>query len=282
MLHKISLILILGIMASCSSIMSSATNSMATNLSFAIINQNDPATVRDGAPAYLLLIDSLIEGNPQDASRLLTGAKLNSTYAGVFVQDKERAKLMAAKALAYAKRALCVHNEALCLAYDKPYEEFQPVLEQSTIDDIPYLHGLGSSWSTWVTTSNSNWSSIANLPKIKSMMQRIVALQEDYDHGSAHLYLGVMDSQLPPNLGGKPEQARYHFEQAIKLSDGKSLMVKVLFAQHYARLMYKRELHDQLLKEVLASEADVPGFTLMNVLAKKQARVLLDSADDYF
>jgi len=282
MLHKLIFILLLGVTAGCSSIMNSATNTMASNLSSAILNQNDPTTVRDGAPAYLLLIDSLIEGSPEDASKLLTGSKLNSAYASVFVQDQERAKLMASKALAYARRALCVHNEALCQAYDKPYEAFLSVLEKTTIDDIPYLHTLGAAWATWVKISNSNWSSIANLPKIKSIMQRIVSLQENYDHGSAHLYLGVLESQLPANLGGKPEEARQHFEQAIKLSDGKNLMVKVLYAQHYARLVYNRELHDQLLKGVLASEAEAPGFTLMNTLGKQQAKVLLDSANDYF
>ena len=39
---------------------------MADNLSVAVLNQNDPETVRDGAPAYLLLLDSFLEGSPDD------------------------------------------------------------------------------------------------------------------------------------------------------------------------------------------------------------------------
>ena len=131
--------------------------------------------------------------------------------------------------------------------------------------------------------ANSNdWNSIANLPKIKSMLQRIVELQEDYEQGSSHVYLGVLASQLPPSLGGKPEQARTHFERAIQLSNEQNLMFKVLFASHYARLVYDRVLHDQLLKEVLAANPEVPGLTLMNTLARQEASVLLDSGDDYF
>jgi hypothetical protein len=39
----------------------SATTSLADSLSSAILDQNDPKTVRDGAPAYLLLVDGLIQ-----------------------------------------------------------------------------------------------------------------------------------------------------------------------------------------------------------------------------
>lgn len=266
----------------CSTIMNSATTRMADNLSVAILNQNDPETVRTGAPAYLLLIDSLIAENPADPSRLSTGARLYSAYASIFVTDEQRAKRMAHKSLAYAKRALCLHNKALCRAYDQSFEVFQPVLAQTSVEDVPILYVFGSAWASWIKVTNNDWSSVANLPKIKSMMQRIVELHEAYEHGGAHLYLGVFATQLPPSLGGKPEQARVHFERAIELSHGQNLMVKVFFARHYARLLYQRELHDRLLNEVLAASPDFPGLTLMNILAQQEARALLASGDDYF
>jgi hypothetical protein len=56
----------------------------------------------------------------------------------------------------------------------------------------------------------------------------------------------------------------------------------VLFARHYARLVFDRELHDRLLGEVLDAEPRVPGLTLSNVLAREQARELLAGAEDYF
>ena len=59
-------------------------------------------------------------------------------------------------------------------------------------------------------------------------------------------------------------------------------MAKVLYAQHYARLVFDRELHDTLLKEVLIEDSAAEGFTLINVLAKERAAQLLNSAGDYF
>ena len=282
MLRVLLLILIPGLLLSCSSIMNSATSRMADNLSAAILNQNDPETVRAGAPAYLLLIDSLIEDNPDDPGKLATGAKLYSAYASIFVTDKERAQRLAQKSMDYARRALCLHNHTLCEAYTQPFAVFAPVLAKTDIADVPMLYMFGSTWAGWVQINSADWNSIADLPKIKAMMQRIVLLDEAYEHGGAHLYLGVFASQLPPSLGGKPEQARQHFEQAIALSHGRNLMAKVLYARHYARLVYDRELHDRLLNEVLAAQAEAPGLTLINILAKQEAKSLLDSADAYF
>jgi hypothetical protein len=75
---------------------------------------------------------------------------------------------------------------------------------------------------------------------------------------------------------------RAFFEKAIELSAGQDLTAKVEFARGYARLLYDRELHDRLLREVLAAPVSAPGQTLFNTLAKQDAQRLLDTADDYF
>jgi hypothetical protein len=275
-------IVVSSLLVACSSLMTSATSRMAGNLSTAILNQDDPETVRAGAPAYLLLIDSLISDNPDDANTLATGARLYSAYAGAFVSDPARAQRLAKKGFDYARRALCLQQATLCQAYAQAFDQFKPVLDQTTRQDVPLLYTFGSAWASWMQTTGGNWGAMADLPKVTAIMQRIVSLDEAYDHGGAHLYLGVFASQLPPSLGGKPELARQHFERAIALSKGQHLMVKVLYAKYYARLLYDQQLHDRLLKEVLAARVQVPGLTLMNTLAQQQARALLASGKDYF
>lgn len=69
-----------------------ATDRLAANLSNAMLNQTDPEIVRSGAPAYLLLLDSLIEEDPDDQSLLYAGARLYSAYAGGLVTDPNRQK----------------------------------------------------------------------------------------------------------------------------------------------------------------------------------------------
>ena len=57
-------------------------------------------------------------------------------------------------------------------------------------------------------------------------------------------------------------------------------MIKVKFAETYARLVFDQQLHDRLLIEVIESDPVVEGYTLNNVLAQKQAQRLLN--DGYF
>jgi hypothetical protein len=92
----------------------------------------------------------------------------------------------------------------------------------------------------------------------------------------------VFETLVPPALGGKPELGREHFERALAISNGQHMLTKVMFAEQYARLVFDRELHDQLLNEVIETDPSVPGLTLMNVVARQQAAALLESADAYF
>ena len=114
------------------------------------------------------------------------------------------------------------------------------------------------------------------------MIERVVALDPDYEQGTAQLYLGVLHTLLPPLQGGKPELGRSHFEAAIAASEGRNLLAKTYFAKHYARLMFDQALHHELLTEVVESDFDDPQFNLMNELAKQEARILLADEADYF
>jgi len=269
-------------MAGCASFATSATSKLADNLSSAILNQDDPETVEAGMPAYLLLVDSTIESNPGNDRALLAGSTLYGAYASAFVKDAERARRLARKARDYADRALCVRDARLCNVMERPYDEFAAAIATLKVGDVPLLYTSGTAWAGWIQANSSDWNAIANLAKVKAMMTRVVELDETYSHGEAHLYLGVFATLLPPALGGKPEEGRAHFERAIELSAGRDLIAKVEYARRYARVVYDRPLHDRLLREVLDADAAAPGLTLSNVLAKRQARELLASADSYF
>ena len=71
-------------------------------------------------------------------------------------------------------------------------------------------------------------------------------------------------------------------DMSLLPADGKDLAAKVEFARSYAKKLYEREMHDQLLNEVLAADPYQEGYTLSNVLAQEDAVILLAEADDYF
>jgi len=282
---RILAIAVFTMLVGCAAIMHKASDQFATNLGNAVLNNDDPATVGDGLPAYLLLLDSLIEGlKPGDkngASTLLAAAKLNGAYAGNFTgDDKERAQRLSKKSFDYARRATCLQDTALCTAIGQDVDSFASVVNADTNTDLMY--GLAASWSGFLQSNSENWGAIADLPKIEALLNRVVALDPNHDYGQAYMYLGVINSVRPEAIGGKPELGRKYFEKAVELSGGKNLYAKTLEAEFYARLVFNQELHDRLLNEVLAADPSALGFTLINTLAKQRAKKLLESGKDYF
>jgi len=248
--------------AGCASIMSSATSDMMSHLSHSILNNDDLKIVEDGAPAYLIMIDSLISKDPQNKKMLYTASNLYGSYASLFVKD--------------------VWWKNTCGLQSKPFEEFEQIIKQTKKEQLPALFALGNAWARWIMANTDDFNAIADIAYIELIMERVTELDETYQDGAAYLYLGTLSSFLPPALGGKPEKAKSFFEKALSISQGKNLMVNVLYAKFYARMMFDQELHDQLLDHVLKADPYIPGYTLMNTWAKQQAQELNLSAKDYF
>ena len=137
-------------------------------------------------------------------------------------------------------------------------------------------------WASWIQANSDDWNAVADMPRVEAVMQRVLALDERYQQGAAHLYLGVLATVLTPALGGRPEVGKQHFDRAVTLSKGQNLMAKLYYAKNYARGIFDRELHDKLLQEVIAADPHAPDLTLSNIMAQQQAKELLQSADDYF
>jgi hypothetical protein len=268
--------------AACSHFIGSAAKGLAGSLTMAIRNSDDPATVRDGSPAYLLMIDGLVENDPENESILRTAASLYSLYAGVFVEDKDRAARMTDKALNYAFRAVCMQRSDACSLKTDSFENFSHIISTMTAREVPAFYTLGSAWAGYIQNRQDDWNAVAQLARVESIMKRIVELDEGYEDGGAHLYLGALATLAPEAMGGRPEEGRRHFERAIELSGGKNLMIKVMYARQYARLVFDRELHDRLLNEVLEAETNIRGYVLINTLARDEAGRLLAESGDYF
>ena len=256
---------------------------LPNNLSRAMMNQDDPAIVEAGAPAYLLLLDALILTYPDDEDLLMSGAKLYGAYAGVFAKNQEQAKTMADKAMNYARRALTEYDDDAITLIDGPQDKLAAGLRKEFgKSDISMIYGFAAAWAGWIQANSDNWNAIAQLGKVKTLMEWSAEHQPDYDNAMVQVYLGVLETQLPPSLGGKPELGRKYFEQAIAMSNGHNLMAYIMFAKQYARLMFEQELHDRLLKEAIAANPVYEGLTLTNRLAQRQAEILLAQSADYF
>ena len=254
----------------------------ADTLSSAILNQDDPIIIQAGLPAYLLIVDGFIVENPDSAGTLSAGAQLFALYGSRFPTSEAHAASITWKARSYGQRAVCLVHEPACQWQGMDYEQFVLELEGIDKNQVEYLYAYAVSWLSHLEATSADWIAVAELPWVQAAMERVLALDEAHDNGGIHVYLGILYALRPPALGGQPNLAKKHFERSIVLTNGSDLSAKVEYARRYARMMFDRELHDRLLTEVLEASVEVPGKTLFNVLAQQDAKVLLESSEEYF
>lgn len=282
-MHRFALGVITTTLAVCSAGCANLIGTIAGDtLSAAILNQDDPMLVESGVPAYLLLVDGLISQNPDNANLLAAGSQIFALYGSRFANDGAHAIVLTDKARRYGARAMCATHEPACDWDGLDYDTFVSQLSEVTGKKVDYLYSFAIGWLSNLQATSEDWAAVAELPWVEAALERTLMLDESYEQGALHGYLGILNALRPPALGGKPEVARAHFERAIELSDGRDLSLKVEYARLYARMLFDQELHDRLLTEVIEAPTEAPGYTLFNALAKQEAHILLASSPEYF
>ncbi len=260
----------------------SPTTHLVTSLADNLNRQNDLELVCEGAPAFLLIIDSLAVDNPDNTQMLLNGAQAYAAFDTTVAEcgRPERQAALSAKARDYGLKLL---REETGITPAMPAADFAKALQETDRDEVGALFWGGYGWALWIASQQGSPASLVQLPRVEELMQRVVTLDDTYYRGAAHLFLGIYYSSKPVMYGGRPELARQHFERALAINQRRFLPVQVAYAEYYARLTMNRQLYQKLLEEVLAFDpATAPELTLSNLIAQRQARRLLDNIDDYF
>jgi len=114
-------------------------------------------------------------------------------------------------------------------------------------------------------------------------MERALALDEAWDEGAIHEFFLAYLVGRSTAEGGGPEKVRAHRDRALDLSMNKKLGPRVSYAEGHLVQVQDRATFETTLEEVLEADPDeTPRLRLVNVLAQRRARLLLDHVDDLF
>ena len=108
----------------CATLVSNAASSFGDNLTGAILNQDDPELVRAGMPSYILLLDSFLQGSPDNPAMLSAAASMYASYGAVFADDPVRASRLTRRARDYGLASMCETYAAACTWRDMAYDDF--------------------------------------------------------------------------------------------------------------------------------------------------------------
>lgn len=263
-------------LSSCTSLLTDKLmNPVVDNLQ----KQTDVELVCEGAPSFLLMLDSMTAAKPEDKAMLINAAKSYTGYVAALntcEPGSRRLEALNEKGALYGRQLL-----SLSIPVDGKTEELDEALSHLTKKDVPGLFWGSAAWIGWIQQQEGSPESMVVMNTVKKVMEKILLLNPGYQDGGAHLFMGTYLASVPAMLGGKPEEARMHFEQALQITDRQALMIQVAYAQTYCRTTMNKELHDSLLQEVLDFPiASDPSRTLTNQIAKRQAEKLLQ--EDFF
>lgn len=243
--------------------------------------QQDIALVCEGAPAYLLMLDSMLVSSPENQDLLLTATQSYSAYTTALEEcggTDQRIDAMAIKARLYGKKLL---QHLLPIDSKGNDLSFTKNLAKLTAGDVPEVFWGASGWLTWILRQKGSPEAIADIVLIEKIMARLLVLDESFQGGSVHLFFGAYHAAKPEMFGGRPDLSADHFNKALAISRGRFLLIHTTFAATLARMTMNRDLHDRLLQEVLTFPLEsAPEFGLSNRIAVNRAKRLL--AENYF
>jgi hypothetical protein len=141
----------------------------------------------------------------------------------------------------------------------------------------------------WYTSNLGKWGSAQGLAtvlkykaKIKSQIEKILALDEHFFYSAAHRYLGVIYAKAPAIAGGDMKQAKIHFDASLKNSPN-YLATTVLWAEYYAVKSDDKKGFKEKLEWVMKQPDDViPDVMPENKIEKKKAQKLLSMIEEKF
>ncbi len=260
-----------------------STATLLEEVAKASSRQSDLRMLREGTPAYLMLIDGMIQTLPDNDRLLLAGAQSYSSFASLFVedQDQEYANRLYEKGKQYALRSLEARGFREPLR--RPFDDFKKGLKRLTKPDVPYLFWTATCWASWIRLNLDSVEAVSELPRVEWIMRKVLELDEGFYYGGPHLFMGVWFASRPKIAGGNLDKAQEHFMRALDLGQGKFLMAYVYYAKYYARNKMDKELFVRTLQKVLDAPLDTsPDLVLANAVAKKEAEGLLSHVGEYF
>ncbi len=194
-----------------------------------------------------------------------------------FGEDSAAAKYQAQRAVAaytrsifYGLKLLEMRNPGFDTA-KKNVGTMQTWLKGFTVkeEDAEYLFWVGQAWMSRVNMLKDDPELVAELFIGVEMMRRSIELDKLFSYGTATAIMGSYHARSA--LAELPD-AKKAFDEAMKLSQGKSLLIKYNYASKYYCTMVDKKNYVKMMNEIIVSPDTVPDLRLQNTIAKRRAQ----------
>jgi predicted anti-sigma-YlaC factor YlaD len=257
----------------------------------------DPELVGDALPFAIKVYETLLSQQPDHQGLILTTGSLFIMYANAFVQgpaqmlpSSEYEKQEAA--LSRAKKLYLRGTDILLTGLEKRFPGFikasvdkdlEPIFKKAKKQDVPLLYWTVAGLLSAYALDPFDISQGVLVQDIIPLIHRAYELDPDYNHGAIDDFYVLYYASMPEGMGGDKSKAETHFRLALEKSGGALASPYVSYAQTVAIPAQDYESFKMNLEKALeVNPDDDPSNRLVNILAQRKARFLLDSAVYYF
>lgn len=256
---------------------------------------DDPDLIRDALPFGLKTMESLLAVLPDHEGLLITLCKGYAQYAYAFVQSEGDLLVNTdyGRATALHERAYKLYLRARDFGLRGLERRYKGISAGLSVDpeaaaariqarDVAMLYWTAAAWGSAISLGKDRPEMLADLPAIRALMQRGLAVNEGFEGGAMHEAMIILEA-LPAAMGGSVERARAHFARAVELSRDTKPSPYVTLATSVAVLEQDRPRFVELLERALTYDPNRdPSQRLATVVLQRKARALLDHQDEFF
>jgi predicted anti-sigma-YlaC factor YlaD len=258
---------------------------------------SDPRLVGDAIPFAIKMYEALLSSNPNHQGLILTTGSLFVMYANAFVQGPaellprtQYAERQAA--MERAKKLYLRGAEILYGGLEKKYpgfgegsrgENFPEIRAKLKKADVPALYWSAAGYLSAFSLNPFDMTLGVKIPELMSLVNRAYELDPDFNSGALDDLLVLAHSSLPEAMGGDKSQVETHFQRSREKSRGLLAGPYVSYATAVLIPAQDYDAFKTCLETALALDPNAdPANRLVNILAQRKARYLLDNPGLYF
>lgn len=183
---------------------------------------------------------------------------------------KQRGIAAYSRAIFYGKKLLGMRSEGLDEAIGN-LDTWQAYLQtfEEPEEDAENLLWFGQAWMSRVNLLRDKPEYVAELYVGVAAVRRSVELDPNLLSGTGHAILGAYHAR---SAMAELDEAKKHFDEALRISEGKALLVKYNMATKYHCTKVDKENYVKLLTEIIEAGDVDPKQRLQNTIAKRRAR----------
>ena len=260
-------------------------------------NDDDVALVGEALPFGLKLVESLLEESPRHRGLLLAAARgfVLYSYSTVawraeVLEDENldlararrlRARKLYLRGLDFALRGLEISYPGFGRRlFTDPKSAVAAVTDRNKKQqDLPFLYWSAAALGLGISVSRNDAAMLARLPEVEAMLDHALSLNESWADGSLHEFAIQFASSKPGDVDYAA--LKRHYDRGIELSKHPGAGLHLAYAEAVWLPRQDKPRFRALLEKALDVDLDAdPSKRLVNVLAQRRARRLLERVDD--